>query len=176
MKKLLGIVVLGLLWSSASFAETNKITTYQCKEYLTRVEANGEPRIWYTDDVATLIVNRSNGNVDNWGSPTYGEAELIYKNKRRKFILGETGYGDSFIAYKYSKIDNERIKNTDDLDTKKVYKKNKGKIANLEFLHFNYEDSPIMFDLKYIINSSLWTIETDINQMRPFVFTFFCKE
>jgi len=181
MKKLFLYVFLSLLFCNVGFAEIDKITTYYCKEYLTRVEPNGELKIFYTDDVATLIVTETSYQSDNWNSRIGGEAELIYENKKRKFIIQNIGYGDSFDAYSYNKIDNELINNTEDSDWKKLYKKNKGKLASIKFLKFEYvsfgeEVAEDFFELHYVINSSLWTMETDINQMKVFVDTFYCKK
>jgi hypothetical protein len=181
MKKLFLYMLLGLLWCNVGVTETDKITTYKCKEYLTTVDPNGELGIFYNDDVATLIVTETSYQSDEWGSGVDGEVELIYKNYKTKFIIKNIGFGDSFTAYRYNKIDNERIKNTEDSDWKKLYKKNKGKLANLEFLKFEYNDfggeAPNdYFELHYITNAALWTMETDINQIDAFVDTFYCKK
>ena len=175
MKRFLFILFFFIILENNSFS-TSKITTYECKEVSTIVNEDNNLEIFYRDfKAATLIVEEDLIEADKWGSTIQGKAKFIYNNYSADYLINYGGYGDSFSAYKYQKIDDEFIKEEKDEYIKKIWKKNKGKIYSAGFLEFQPE-----FNNKYFyldrMSVSLWTLETNINQVSGSNDHFKCRE
>ena len=178
MKKLLGIVILIFSWCNVSYSEMT-ITTYKCKEVLTYVDEDKTLSVMYRNKKAATLITKIEEiySQDKWGSPVYGTATLIEGNYQNEYILNYSeGYGRSFKAYQVQKIDNEFINTEKDDYRKKIWKKNKGKIYSASFLTFENEpNNNDFFELDKTF-TSLWTLETDINQVSGSNTHFKCTE
>ena len=175
MKKLFLYLFLGLLFSGNALSETI-ITTYNCARLIISVEENGkiESRI-SENDTATLI-KKYKFSQDEWGSIYYGTANFIYDNYDSEYIINKS-INNNMEAYSYSKIDNDLINNEKNDDTRKLWKKNKGKLDSMTFLTLENQRGPNnhFFYLQQTFASSLWTLETDINQNSGWSRHFVCK-
>ena len=177
MKKLFGLIFLILSWCNVSYSEMI-ITTYKCKEVSTLVDEDKKLSAFYRDKKAATLIKKIEEiySQDKWGSPVYGTATFIEGNYQNEYIINQTGYGESFRAYQVEKIDNDFINNEKDAYRKKIWKKNKGKIYSANFLTFENEpNNKEFFELDRSF-TSLWTLETDINQVSSSNSHFKCTE
>ena len=174
MKKLLGLIFLILLWCNVSYTEMI-ITTYKCKEVSTLVDEDKTLSVFYRDKKTATLIKKIEDIylLDKWGSPVYGTVTFIEGNYQNEYIINQTGYGGSFRAYQVQKIDNDFINNEKNDYAKKIWKKNKGKIYSASVLTFEYNRNIVELDKSF---TSLWTLETDINQVSSINSHFKCTE
>ena len=174
MKKLLGLIFLILSWCNVSYTEMI-ITTYKCKEVSTLVDEDKKLSVFYRDKKAATLIKKIEEiySQDKWGSPVYGTATFIEGNYQNEYIINKSGYAGSFQAYQVQKIDNDFINNEKNDYAKKIWKKNKGKIYSASVLTFEYNRNIFELDKSF---TSLWTLETDINQVSSSNSHFKCSE
>ena len=174
MKKLFGLIFLILSWCNVSYSEMT-ITTYKCKEVSTLVDEDKKLSAFYRDKKAATLIKKIEEiySQDKWGSPVYGTATFIEGNYQNEYIINQSGYAGSFQAYQVQKIDNDFINNEKNDYAKKIWKKNKGKIYSASVLTFEYNRNIFELDKSF---TSLWTLETDINQVSSSNSHFKCTE
>jgi len=174
MKKLFGLIFLILSWCNVSYSEMI-ITTYKCKEVSTLVDEDKKLSVFYRDKKAATLIKKIEEiySQDKWGSPVYGTATFIEGNYQNEYIINKSGYAGSFQAYQVQKIDNDFINNEKNDYAKKIWKKNKGKIYSASVLTFEYNRNIFELDKSF---TSLWTLETDINQVSSSNSHFKCSE
>ena len=174
MKKLFGLIFLILSWCNVSYSEMI-ITTYKCKEVSTLVDEDKKLSVFYRDKKAATLIKKIEEiySLDKWGSPVYGTATFIEGNYQNEYIINKSGYAGSFQAYQVQKIDNDFINNEKNDYAKKIWKKNKGKIYSASVLTFEYNRNIFELDKSF---TSLWTLETDINQVSSSNSHFKCSE
>ena len=174
MKKLLGLIFLILSWCNVSYTEII-ITTYKCKEVSTLVDEDKTLSVFYRDKKAATLIKKIEeiSSQDKWGSIVYGTATFIEGNYQNEYIINKSGYGGSFQAYQVQKIDNDFINNEKNASIKKIWKKNKGKIYSASVLTFEYNRNIFELDKSF---TSLWTLETNINQVSSSNSHFKCTE
>ena len=161
MKKILLIVLIIFSWNNLALSQTQ---TYNCKKLYGYIEDDWKYVATFSDETATLIME-NNVFYDEWGSLRSGYATLIYNNEKIEFT--QSYFGE---AYAYRKIDDEDVKSS------KTFKKFKGKLSYVSFLRLKKQSiNKNYFDLDYSVADSLWTMETNINQMRFRVHRFVCK-
>jgi hypothetical protein len=151
------------------------ITTYKCKEVSTLVYEDKTLSVFYRDKKAATLIKKIEEiySLDKWGSPVYGTATFIEGNYQNEYIINKSGYGGSFQAYQVQKIDNDFINNEKNASIKKIWKKNKGKIYSASVLTFEYNRNIFELDKSF---TSLWTLETNINQVSSSNSHFKCTE
>ena len=177
MKKFLVTIIIILSWCNVSYSEM-LITTYKCKEVSTLVDEDKTLSVFYRDKKAATLIKKIEDiySLDKWGSPVYGTATFIEGNYENEYTINQTGYGGSFRAYQVQKIDSDFINNEKNASIKKIWKKNKGKIYSASVLTFEYEpNNNDFFELDKSF-TSLWTLETDINQVSSSNTHFKCTE
>ena len=170
-------MLLGLMWCNVSYSKIT-ITTYRCKEVLTYVARDGTLATMYRNEKGATLITKIEEfpSQDKWGSSVQGTATFIEGNYENEYIINQTGYGGSFRAYEYQKIDDDFINNEKESTWKKLFKKNKGKIYSASVLIFEYEiNNEKFFELDRSF-TSLWTLETDINQVSSSNTHFKCTE
>ena len=174
MKKFLVTIIIILSWCNVSYSEM-LITTYKCKEVSTLVDEDKTLSVFYRDKKAATLIKKIEDiySLDKWGSPVYGTATFIEGNYENEYTINQTGYGGSFRAYQVQKIDSDFINNEKNASIKKIWKKNKGKIYSASILTFEYNRNIFELDKSF---TSLWTLETNINQVSSSNSHFKCTE
>ena len=136
MKKLLAIIVLGLLWSGNVYSE---IKTLKCERLHTYVDRNGAlvNSGYGSDQQRTLIIKR--GNLG--GYPYFGNIDVIGENFEHKYKITEADKLE-INAIRHFFIEDEDIKEREG-DLRKFMKKRKGKLYHISFLKLNKFDGDV---------------------------------
>ena len=136
MKKLLAIIVLGLLWSGNVYSE---IKTLKCERLHTYVDRNGAlvNSGYGSDQQKTLIIKR--GNLGD--SPYFGNIDVIGENFEHKYKITEADKLE-INAIRHFFIEDDDIKEREG-DLRKFMKKRKGKLYHISFLKLNKFDGDV---------------------------------
>ena len=174
MKKLFSLIVLSLLLSGNALSETI-ITTYNCARLII-FEENGKIESRISESSTATLIKKHKFSQDKWGSRNYGTVNFIFDNNDSEYIISKSST-DNLKAYRYFKIDNDFINNEEKDGWRKLWKKNKGKLYSIQFLTLENQrrQNYNFYYLQQTFASSLWSLETNINQTSGWSRQFICK-
>ena len=172
MKKIVIILFLGLINFSTNVYAV-ELTTYNCERIHTNIKKEGSLSTNITNrGEKVILVKKIKFSKDKWGATTEGTVKFINKNGEKEYILKTSVAGD-FDAYLYRKINNEFINNEENASWKKTWRKNKGKILDIEYLWLTAQENNYYL-LHQIFAKNIWSIETEMSQTDGEVRTFAC--
>lgn len=177
MKKLLGIIVLALLWCNAGFAD---FKTYKCVYFSYYFNDEGNLKTILRDkpeDIdynATIIIDTSSFH-DKQGSRFFGKATLIRKNNKSEYFI--TGREENlYKGYRYYFVTDEDV-NMREGGLRDLMKKEKDHLRFIEFFKFEGSTWNEWYELNISGTYELWTINNYYKHMIDLHTTSYrCKE
>jgi len=178
MKKLLGIMVLGLLFCNFSYAE---FKTYKCVKLGYYFDDDGSLNGYFRDKPedsehnVTLIVDDENEFIDKEGNSFRGKATLVSNNFKSDYLINNPGVGDNFRAIRNHFVTDKDI-NEREGSLKKTFKEIKGDLYNVSFLNFEQQSPDSDFyELTNIWTYQLWGVKTHYKSgTRAYVDSYRC--
>ena len=160
IKKLLGILVLGLLFCNVSYSE-NK--TFKCVKfgYYFNSEGTLETIIWDkpedSEHKLTILID-TNHFEDKDFTTFYGKATLVWQNYKQEYSLTTTNNDYEYRGIRYDLVTDKDI-NIRSGSLKKLMKKKKNHLTFIKFIRLKKEQTSNWYELNLVSTSELWMID-----------------